>query len=143
MATADTSRAEGAAEPIHAGLVPLGAGLLFAALATDLAYLRTFSTQWETFSVWLIAGGLLTALLAAFALAADLLTGRTRHIAAAKFFALASAAVVAIVNVFVHSRDGYTAVAPTGVALSGLTAVLLAAAAWGGWSLNARPVRRL
>ena len=139
---ADATAGTGAAAPIHAGLIPLGAGLLFAALVTDAAYLRTVSTQWETFSVWLITGGLLLALLAAVALVADLVTGRTRHVSALKFIVLVSAVVTSVVNVFVHSRDGYTAVAPTGVALSAATAVLLAVAAWGGWSLNAGVARR-
>ena len=131
------SRPPVASSPLHATLIPLGASLLLAALATDIAYVRTVSTQWETFSVWLITGGLLLALLAALALVVDLLSGRTRHLAPLKFVALASAAVTAVFNVFVHSRDGYTAVAPTGLALSLLTAVFLAVAAWGGWSLNA------
>ena len=139
--TADARALAGAASPVHAGLIPLGAGLLFTALATDLAYLRTVSTQWETFSVWLITGGLLMALLAALALVADLLTGRTRRISALKFIVLVSAVVTTLVNAFVHSRDGYTAVAPTGIGLSAVTAVLLAVAAWGGWSLNVHAVR--
>jgi uncharacterized membrane protein len=138
VAHAETATAP---EPLHAGLIPLGAGLLFAALATDLAYVQTFATQWETFSVWLITGGLLMALLAALALGVDLLTGRTRHIAPVKFTALASAAVCGIVNAFVHSRDGYTAVGPTGLGLSAATAAFLVVAAWRGWSLNA-PARR-
>ena len=128
--------------PLHAVVTPLGAGLLLAALATDVAYVQTVSTQWETFSVWLISGGLLIALLAAVSLVIDLATGRTRHVSAVKFTALASAVVVATVNAFVHSRDGYTAVAPTGLALSALTAILLGIAAWGGWSLNAPQGRR-
>ena len=127
--------------PLHAVLTPLGASLLLAALATDIAYVKTVSTQWETFSVWLITGGLLVALLAALALLIDLVSGRTRHLAPVKFIALASAAVTATVNAFVHSRDGYTAVAPTGLGLSILTALLIGVAAWGGWSLNA-PSRR-
>lgn len=141
MAT-DTSRSEAWPSPMHAGLIPLGAGLLFAALATDVAYLRTVSTQWETFSVWLITGGLVVAFVAALALVADLLTGRTRHISPLKFVVLVSAVVTAVVNVLVHSRDGYTAVVPTGIGLSVVTAMLLAVAAWGGWSLNAYPVRQ-
>ncbi len=141
-AGADETITTGARAPIHAGMIPLGAGLLFAALVTDLAYLRTVSTQWETFSIWLITGGLLMALVAALALIADLVTGRTRHISALKFIILASAVVTALVNAFVHSRDGYTAVAPTGIGLSVATAVLLAVASWGGWSLNADAARR-
>ena len=35
------------------------------------------------------------------------------------------AVVLALVNAFVHSRDGYTAVVPTGLMLSGLVVVVL------------------
>jgi uncharacterized membrane protein len=44
--------------------------------------------------------------------------------------------VLSIVNVLVHSRDGYTAVVPTGLALSGLVTVLLLSLAVGGWGLT-------
>ena len=37
----------------------------------------------------------------------------------------ALAVVLALVNAFVHSRDGYTAVVPTGLMLSGLVVVVL------------------
>ena len=35
------------------------------------------------------------------------------------------AVVLALVNAFVHSRDGYTAVVPTGLMLSGLVVLVL------------------
>ena len=46
------------------------------------------------------------------------------------------AIVLSIVNVLVHSRDGYTAVVPTGLALSGLVTILLLFMLVGGWSLT-------
>ena len=40
---------------------------------------------------------------------------------------------LALINAFVHSRDGYTAVVPTGLILSVLVvAILLCATAWTG-----------
>jgi uncharacterized membrane protein len=37
----------------------------------------------------------------------------------------ALAVLLALINAFVHSRDGYTAVVPTGLMLSGLVVVVL------------------
>jgi uncharacterized membrane protein len=45
--------------------------------------------------------------------------------------------LVALLNVFVHSRDGYTAVVPTGLTLSAcVVAILLIFIVTGGWSLT-------
>ena len=43
--------------------------------------------------------------------------------------------VVALVNAFVHSRDGYTAVVPTGLILSGIVVLILPVMAWLGASM--------
>jgi Predicted membrane protein (DUF2231) len=40
--------------------------------------------------------------------------------------------VLSVINVFVHSRDGYAAVVPTGLILSGLVVLILMATAWMG-----------
>jgi uncharacterized membrane protein len=91
--------------------------------------------MWERFSVWLIAAGLVIAVLAAIAAVIDLLIGSQKT---TWFRALiyAVAIVLSIVNVLVHSRDGYTAVVPTGLALSGLVTILLLSLSVGGWSLT-------
>ena len=123
---------------MHAILVPLGAALLVAALVTDVLYAKTVSTQWETFSIWLITAGLMVAAVAAVALVVDLVSRRTRRIAWGRFALLAAVVVLSTVNAFVHSRDGYTAVVPTGIWLSAIVAVLLVLGGWGGWSLNVR-----
>ena len=126
---------------LHGRLVPLAAALLTGAFATDVLYLMTVSGQWETFSVWLLTAGLLVTAVAALALGVDAVDGRTPQIAWGRFALFAAAGVLSIVNAFVHSRDGYTAVAPTGVVLSAVTTVLLLVAAVGGWDLNARARR--
>jgi uncharacterized membrane protein len=40
-----------------------------------------------------------------------------------------------LINAFVHSRDGYTAVIPTGLILSTLVVLILMFNAWTGWSM--------
>jgi uncharacterized membrane protein len=50
----------------------------------------------------------------------------------------ALAALLSLVNAFVHSRDGYTAVVPTGLMLSGLVVAVLLLTAWVGMALTNR-----
>ena len=40
--------------------------------------------------------------------------------------------VLSVINVFVHSRDGYTAVVPTGIVLSGLVVLIMMITGWMG-----------
>jgi uncharacterized membrane protein len=48
------------------------------------------------------------------------------------------AVLLSLINAFVHSRDGYTAVVPTGLTLSGLVLVILLFTGWVGWVLISR-----
>lgn len=121
---------------LHPMLVPFPVAYFAAALVTDLAYWRTAEVMWERFSVWLIAGGLVMAALVALAAIIDLVFARQKP---AWFRALgyAAAMVLALLNVFVHSRDGYTAVVPTGLTLSAcVVAILLIFMVTGPWSLT-------
>jgi uncharacterized membrane protein len=121
---------------IHARLMPVGAALLMAALVTDLAYLKTVSVEWETFSVWLIAGGLVIAGVAALGLLVDLIAFRRRFKVSWLLLLCAVVAVLlSILNAFVHSRDGYTAVQPTGLTLSIIVTALLIVLGINGWSV--------
>jgi uncharacterized membrane protein len=123
---------------IHQTLVPFPVAYFTAALATDLAYWRTAEVMWERFSVWLIAGGLVMAALVALAAVIDLVFARQKP---AWFRALAytSAMLLSLLNVFVHSRDGYTAVVPTGLTLSAIVvAILLLSTVATGWTLTTR-----
>jgi uncharacterized membrane protein len=120
----------------HPMLVPFPVAYFAAALVTDLAYWRTAEVMWERFSVWLIAGGLVMAALVALAVIIDLVFASQKP---AWFRALgyAAAMVLALLNVFVHSRDGYTAVVPTGLTLSAcVVAILLIFMVTGSWTLT-------
>jgi uncharacterized membrane protein len=46
--------------------------------------------------------------------------------------ATAVAFLLALTNAFVHSRDGYTAVVPTGLILSGIVVIILLSTMWAG-----------
>ena len=121
---------------LHPGLVGAGATLLIATLASDYLYWDTLLFQYNNFSGWLLAGGLALALLAAIAFVIDLVLGRIGRVAWLRFAGLAVAALLGVLNAFVHTRDAYTAVIPEGIVLSAVVAVLLLAVGLsGGWSL--------
>jgi len=114
--------------PLYPALVPCAIAFFAAALVTDLAYWRTALMTWETFSVWLITGGLLVGLAAAIAGLVDVARGRRGHMLMPRWPRVLGdllASLLAIVNAFVHSRDGYTAVVPTGLILSFLVLLIL------------------
>jgi uncharacterized membrane protein len=92
--------------------------------------------MWYRFSVWLIAGGLVMAALVALAAMVDLF--RNQRPAWTHALAYATAVVLSVLNVLVHSRDGYTAVVPTGLTLSGVVVIVLLFAISPGWSLTHR-----
>ncbi len=121
---------------LHPRFIAPGAALIFAALVTDLLYWRTLSTQWETFSIWLLTGGLILAGLAGLALLLDVALKRLTTIDWWRFAGLTAAALLSLLNAFVHSRDVYTAVVPQGLALSIVVTVLLVVVGWRGWSLR-------
>ena len=129
---------------LHPGLVAGGSVLLMAAFVSDLLYWQTLLFQYNNFSGWLLAGGLVLALLAAIAFVIDLALGRIGRVAWLRFGALAVAALLGLLNAFVHSRDAYTAVVPEGITLSAVvTLILLVVGLSGGWSLASPGLVRL
>jgi uncharacterized membrane protein len=109
-------------------LMSFSAAYFVGALATDLVYWQMPDVLWERFSIWLIMAGLVMAGLAVFAYVIKTLAGRGRvdRTAWPRGVGYAVALCLAVINAFVHSRDGYTAVVPTGLMLSGsVVAVLL------------------
>ena len=122
----------------HARVIPAGASLLAAAFVTDLIYWRTPSSQWETVSIWLLTAGLIVAAVSGLALALDVALRRVAGLSWPRFWALTAAALLSLLNAFIHSRDGYTAVAPTGLALSAAVTLILVFVGLRGWSLSDR-----
>jgi uncharacterized membrane protein len=131
------SRVDDGPRLLHPGLIAAGAALLIGALVTDIFYSQTAVMQWANFSVWLITGGLILALLAGLALVVDLLLGRAGAMSWVHLAALAGAALLSLLNVFVHSRDAWTSVVPQGLMLSVVVAVCLLIIGWRGWSVTA------
>ena len=107
------------------------------ALLTDLAYAATANTLWADFSDWLLAAGMAGGVVALIAGLAMLVAGRawTRWPMALGFVLVLA---IALLNNLVHSRDAWTSVMPTGLALSVVTVLLILATLWlGGRRRNA------
>jgi uncharacterized membrane protein len=129
------STASVAGHPLHAMLVPFPIVCFVGTFVTDLAYWQTTNVIWETFSVWLLTAGLVIAGFAAFAGLIDFLGSRQiRALKSSWPHVLGNTIVLllSLVNVFIHSRDGYTAVVPTGLILSTIVVVILLFTGWMG-----------
>lgn len=127
---------------LHPFLASIGGTLLIAAFPTDVMYSQTLLMQWSNASEWLIAVGLVFALLAAIGLAVDLLADRRRRISWIDLVLLAVAALLGLLNAFVHSRDAWSTVEPEGIWLSAISALLLLIVGLRGWSAIAEPFDR-
>ena len=120
--------------PIHAMLVPFPIVCVTGALLSDIVYSNSPQVQWTNFSQWLLFGGLVFGALAA-------VTGITDYLGDRRVRSHAASAhgginiVVFIINSFVHARDGWTSVVPTGLTLSIIAVLLLAVSGWLGGTL--------
>ncbi|MDA9411869.1 hypothetical protein XH80_35345 [Bradyrhizobium sp. CCBAU 45384] len=121
---------------LHPGFIGAGSTLLIAGLATDIMYWNTSNWQWANSSAWLIAAGLVLALVATIVLIIDFLTGRAGRVDWIPFLLVAVAALLSLLNVFVHSRDAWTSVVPQGILLSAVVTILLLSAAATGWRVT-------
>jgi uncharacterized membrane protein len=127
-----------AKHPIHPMLVPFPIAFFALTLVMDIAYWQTSNLTWKHFAEWLLLAGLMTGALAAIAGAIDLLSRReVRSRPPAWPHAIGNVIVMllALVNSFVHARDGWTGVVPWGLALSAATVLLLLVTGWLGGSL--------
>jgi uncharacterized membrane protein len=132
------STARIAGHPIHPMLVPFPIVCFIAGLLTDLAYWRTADMLWANFSAWLISAGVIMGWLAAIAGLIDFLSSRRIRAQAPAwphFLGNLVALVLATINMFIHSRDGWTSVVPFGLLLSALTVLILLVTGWLGGAL--------
>jgi uncharacterized membrane protein len=116
------------ANAIYGLLNPIPFGFFVAALIFDIVYDRSGEILWMKAAAWLIAIGLVFAIIPRVVnLVQVWITSRRSTVAAERldFWLNLMAIVVAVINAFVHSRDAY-AVMPAGVWLSALTVLLLA-----------------
>ena len=132
------STARIAGRPLHVLFVPIPVVCFVGTLLTDLVYWRTANMMWADMSAWLLTVGLVIAALAVLFGLIDFFGDRgVRALPSAWFHAAGNgvALILEIVNAFVHSRDAYTSVVPTGLILSALSVFILLFTGWAGFGL--------
>jgi uncharacterized membrane protein len=131
-----TARISG--HPIHPMLVPIPIVCFVGTLVTDVVYWQTAAIMWADMSAWLLTAGLVVSIFVVLAGLIDFLGDRRiRALRPAWIHVLGNAAVIvlSIINAFVHSRDGYTSVVPTGLILSSVVVLILLVTGWNGWAM--------
>jgi Predicted membrane protein len=132
------STASIAGHPIHPMLVPFPIACFVGALITDIVYWRTAEIMWATFSAWLLTAGLAIGALAALFGLIDFLGSRAiraRGVAWAHMIGNILVLGLSLINAFVHSRDAWTSVVPTGLVLSAVVVLILLFTGWMGWAM--------
>jgi uncharacterized membrane protein len=123
--------------PIHAVLVPFPIVCFTGALVFDITYANTALIQWSNFSAWLLALGEIIGCIAAIFGLIDFLAAGSMRPRIGWFHMIGNGAILVIegFNNFVHARDGYTSVVPTGLTLSVIAVVLMAVTGFLGWRM--------
>ena len=127
------STARRVGHPVLRMLVSFPLACFTCALLTDIAYVQTTNIMWADFSAWLLAVGMAGGVAAAIAGLVSWLThrrDRARRPGWAFMLGSLLVLVIAFLNNLVHSRDAWTSVMPTGLALSVVTVLLMLATAW-------------
>lgn len=127
-----------ARHPLHPMLVTFPIAFFLGALPADIAFWYTGDAFWARVAVWLIGAGSLMGLLAGVAGTVELLfvTGIRRRPASWNHFVVAVMLLsVQFINWLLRLSQPEEAVIPLGIYLSGLGAVLVAAAGWMGGNL--------
>jgi len=122
-----------ARRPIYAILLPVPIVCFIAVLLSDIAYLNSGGNLvWLDFSSWLLLFGLVFGLIAGIVLLVDLFRNRGMRVTAgwAHLLIFVAGWVVELLSMFVHQRDGWTAVTGLGLVLSIIGAVLFLIAGW-------------
>ena len=118
------------AHPLYAAVLPIPIICFVGVLITDLAYIASADMMWLDFSSWLLLAGLIGGGVAGALLIVELIRAHDRRRLLPHFLLLLAAWVVEVFNSFIHARDGWTAVVPTGFTLSIVAALLGLLAGW-------------
>lgn len=105
---------------LHATLRSFPIACFTLALVFDIAYVQTANLLWLHFAEWLLFAGLVAGVAAILLAGIEFLVRRVRP----SWYAVLAASIVlmlAAINNFVHTADGWTAVMPFGLTLSILT----------------------
>ncbi|MCU0552346.1 MAG: DUF2231 domain-containing protein [Leptolyngbya sp. Prado105] len=127
-----------AKHPLHPLIVTFPIAFLTGALVTDIAYWLTSDPFWARGSFWLLAGGLLTGLVAAATGMSDFLRiGRVREHSAGWAHMVGNIAALGLSAINLWLRWGNTtgAVLPTGIIISLFVSTILGITGWYGAEL--------
>ena len=125
---------------VHGIFLAFPIALFSIGVLTDIAYLNTAELQWTNFTAWLNVGGLVFGgLVLLWALIDVILDKAGRRGDLIYLIVLAVMWIVALVNAFKHSQDGWSSVGALGLILSIVSALLALVA---GWMFHARPTLR-
>src|SRR4051812_6867654 len=119
--------------PIYSMLLPVPVVCFLGVLLTDIAYLNSGGNLvWLDFSSWLLLTGLVFGAIAAVILLIDFARSEAMRNGAgwAHMLFFYVGLLVELLSIFVHERDGWTAVAGLGLILSIIGAALILIAAW-------------
>jgi uncharacterized membrane protein len=94
------------------------------ALISDIAYLQTSNLLWLHFAEWLLFAGIANGGIAFLIGIVDFLISRRRP-SWPTVISTIVALILALINNFAHTVDGWTAVMPMGLTLSALTVLAL------------------
>lgn len=100
-------------------------------LATDIIYVQTGNLLWLHFSEWLLLVAVAFTGFALLLVLIDMLARRIRPVWPAILLG-GLVFILGLINNFVHTADGWTAVMPMGLGLSVATVLVMGAAAWFG-----------
>jgi uncharacterized membrane protein len=117
-------RTRRALHPLNAVLLAGATSLFLAALLSDIAYFRSYEIQWNNFSSWLLAGGLVLAGFAFLCAIIDLFRVRWRVWPGLVYAVLVLATwILGFIDALVHAKDAW-ATMPAGLVLSVIVVVL-------------------
>jgi uncharacterized membrane protein len=122
-----------ATHPILIFLASFPIACFSCALATDLMYVGTADMMWADFSAWLLAVGIVIGVFAAIGLVIHAVAHRRFWGIRPVWFSVVGSLAVLFLAFFdnlVHSRDAWTSIMPTGLALSAVTVIVMLAVLW-------------
>ena len=112
----------------HAFLLAAAFPLFLGAVLCDWTYRSSHQIQWSNFAAWLLAGGMVVLGIALVCALIDVFRGgRGRSLL--HFVLVLAAFVLGFIGSLVHARDAW-AVMPSGMVLSVLVLLLVAAGTW-------------
>lgn len=115
--------------PVHTTLLAFPIACFSLTVLTDLAYWKTLNLLWLHVSEWLLFAGLVFGGVDLIVWLADLLFRRVRPSWLAVFAGMV-VLLLAVLNSFIHTSDGWTAVVPWGLTLSVLTVLAMLVTSW-------------